>query len=244
MSLSVIVPVYNEEHAVVCLYHAIRQVMESLRDPYEIIFVNDGSGDGTFAALKGIDLTPAHLIIVSFHQHQGKSAALQAGFDLAKGDILVTLDGDLQNDPQDIPLLLEKFAEGYDVVCGWRKRRRDSFFQTLPSFVGNKIRRIVFGERVHDVGCTLRAFKKSVLQDIYFSGGYHRFFTLIMLRRGYRITEVPVRHYPRRFGRSRFRLAFRLREGWGDMLRLCRHDVHDLLKFSGISPARDIVYKP
>lgn len=217
--LSVIIPVYNEEKSVKPLYASLKNVMSALGEPYEIIFVNDASDDKTREALKALEADSPNSVIISLEEHKGQSAAMQAGFDAARGELIITLDGDLQNDPEDIPNLLEKMKEGYDVVCGWRHERKDPLLKRISSGIAVFARRTFTKEKIHDVGCTLRAFKRDVLKNVYLSGSMHRFFTLIMLKSGYKIGEIKVRHHPRKFGKSKYNIRNRLFEGLAGLIR-------------------------
>lgn len=204
---SVIIPVYNEQSSIVPLFSSLRIVMDALAKPYEIIFVNDGSTDDTLKVLKS--LASENLIGINL-KHSGKSLALQAGFDRAKGKIIITMDGDGQNDPEDIPRLLEKITEGYDVVCGWRRLRHDPPIKKISSKIANGIRKMAFRENLHDVGCALRAYKAQSLMGLRLCRQRHRFLTAILKKRGARIGEVDVRHYPRRAGKSKYGTIKRL----------------------------------
>lgn len=234
MKYSVVIPVYNEEDSVCPLYLALREVMNNLRADYEIIFVNDSSRDKSLEYLKNITIDHSHLVIVNLLKHSGQTAALQAGFILAQGEIIITLDADLQNDPKDIPILLEKLSQGFDVVCGWRCQRDDPYPKIISSRVAGYIRRLVTREPVHDFGCTLRVFKRPVLDKVILSGNMHRFFTFIMYKLGYKITEVRVRHHPRMHGVSKYTIGNRLLPGLIDLIRFCSADVRGL---AAVAPA-------
>ncbi|MFA5147303.1 MAG: glycosyltransferase family 2 protein [Candidatus Omnitrophota bacterium] len=229
IKFSVVIPIYDEEGSVEPLYLSLKSVMDRMKEPYEIIFVNDCSRDGSLQALKNIDAAPAHLTIVSLRRHSGQSAALQAGFDAARGETIITIDGDLQNDPGDIPCLLDKIKSGYDVVCGWRYDRKDPWHKIAASRIANLVCRIAAREKIHDTGCTLRVFKRSVLKDVRLSENMHRFFTLIMARRGYSIGEVKVSHSRRKSGKSKYGILNRL--GWvTDLIRIAGSDMDDLMR--------------
>ena len=217
MDYSVIIPVYDEEDAIIEVYHSVRNVMAGLGDSYEILFVNDGSTDRSLQRL--LDLNAEDVVIVSL-EHVGQAHALQAGFDHAAGDIYITLDGDGQDDPAEIPRLLEKLSQGYDVVCGWRQERRDPLAKKISSRLAYLVRRLLTHDNIHDVGCKLRVFRRKDMQGISLSGGLHRFFTLIMHRRGCRVTEVRVVHHPRRTGVSKYGFWNRLPEGGIDLFRV------------------------
>jgi glycosyltransferase involved in cell wall biosynthesis len=203
--LSVVIPAYNEEENVPILYEKLKKVLDSLGEDYEIIFVDDGSTDGTYQRLKQLAEKDSRLKVIRFKRNYGQTAAMSAGFEHAKGDVIITLDADLQNDPEDIPLLLEKLKEGYHVVSGWRKDRKDPFLsRKLPSMVANWLISKITGVHLHDYGCTLKAYRVEVVKDLELFGDMHRFLPALTKRRGARITEVVVRHHPRMFGRSKY----------------------------------------
>ena len=210
--ISVIVPIHNEKFSIKPLYLSLQQSMGAVGQSYEIIFVNDASTDGSFEELSGLCLGNINLTIISLSRKYGQSLAIQAGLDIACGDLIVTIDGDLQNDPQDIAVLLNKMNDGFDMVCGWRHKRKDPYDKVFVSKIACFLRRIITGEQIHDFGCGLRAFRKDIVKDIYLSSGMHRFFTLIIFRRGYKIGEVKVKHCRRRFGESKYNIHNRLRE--------------------------------
>jgi glycosyltransferase involved in cell wall biosynthesis len=203
--LSVVIPAYNEEENVPILYEKLKKVLDSLGEDYEIIFVDDGSTDGTYQRLKQLAEKDSRLKVIRFKRNYGQTAAMSAGFEHAKGDVIITLDADLQNDPEDIPILLEKLKEGYHVVSGWRKDRKDPFLsRRLPSMVANWLISKITGVHLHDYGCTLKAYRAEVVKDLELFGDMHRFLPALTKRRGARITEVVVRHHPRMFGKSKY----------------------------------------
>jgi glycosyltransferase involved in cell wall biosynthesis len=203
--LSVVIPAYNEEENVPILYKKLKKVLDSLGEDYEIIFVDDGSTDGTYQRLKQLAEKDSRLKIIRFKRNYGQTAAMSAGFEHAKGDVIVTLDADLQNDPEDIPLLLEKLKEGYHVVSGWRKDRKDPFLsRRLPSMIANWLISKITSVHLHDYGCTLKAYRAEVVKDLELFGDMHRFLPALTKRRGAKITEVVVKHHPRMFGRSKY----------------------------------------
>jgi glycosyltransferase involved in cell wall biosynthesis len=203
--LSLVVPLYNEEECVQALHEKIRAVGEGLGIPYEVLFVDDGSRDGTHERLLGIAGQDAHVRVIRFRKNYGQTAAMAAGFDHARGDIIVSMDGDLQNDPADIPLLLAKMDEGYDVVCGWRKDRRDKFWtRRLPSRIANWIIGRVTGVRIHDNGCSLKAYRASVIKRVALYAEMHRFIPAMAAQADARIAEIIVTHHPRRLGKSKY----------------------------------------
>ncbi len=208
VDLSVLVPVYNEEGNVRALHAEAVPVLDRLRLAWEMIFVDDGSTDGTHAALAEIRREDARVRVVRLRRNFGQTTALAAGFDYARGDRVVTLDGDLQNDPRDIPLLLEKMDEGYEVVSGWRRDRKEPFLtRRLPSVAANRLIAFLSGVPIHDFGCTLKAYDRSVFERLPLYAETHRFLPALASLTGARTTEAVVRHHPRRFGRSKYGLS-------------------------------------
>ena len=208
MSVSIIVPVYNERENVLPLYRQLDSVLRPLGRNYEILFVDDGSDDGTPDQLSRLASTDPRIRVVKFRRNYGQTAAMQAGFDTASGDVLITMDGDLQNDPSDIPMMLEKLDEGYDLVHGWRRNRQDAWLhRKLPSRVANWLISRVTGFPVHDLGCTLKAVRREIAQELELVGEMHRFIPILAHRRGARCVEVVTRHHPRRFGQSKYGIA-------------------------------------
>lgn len=206
--LSVIVPVYNEEWNLERLFEAIHQALEPLPHTWEVIFVDDGSQDGSLAALRILARKDAaHVRVVILRRNFGQTAAIAAGIDHAVGEIIVLLDADMQNDPADIPMILAKLDEGYDVVSGWRKDRKDTFItRTLPSHLANSLISWVTGVHLHDYGCTLKAYRREVLTGFRLYGEMHRFIPVYAHAVGARIAEVPVRHHPRQHGNAKYGL--------------------------------------
>jgi len=203
---SVIIPVYNEEDSITPLEKSIRETMDSLKEPYEIIFVNDGSTDKTLSFLKGLKKSDSHLSIITLEENSGQTASLRVGFQMAKGDVIISLDGDLQNDPMDIPVLLDRIREGYDVICGWRKKRYDSLWKKGASKIANVAQSMVFKSHLHDISCTLRAYKREALKDLDLSwNGAHRFIPYLLLINKKNIAEVVVKHHPRIYGKSKYK---------------------------------------
>jgi len=218
IDLSLIIPVFNEEDNLPLLYQEIDSVLATLKKSAEIIFVDDGSQDNSFSVLKKIRQQDKRVKLIRLRRNFGQTAALSAGFDYARGKIIITLDADLQNDPQDIPALLAKIEDGYDVVSGWRQKRQDKFFtRRLPSKVANQLISFLTGVRLHDYGCTLKAFRQEVIKGIRLYGELHRFIPAIASTMGVRIAEVKVNHRQRRYGRSKYTL-FRLPRVVLDML--------------------------
>jgi glycosyltransferase involved in cell wall biosynthesis len=207
-TLSLIVPVYNEERNLPVLIEAIQNALDPLPYSWEVILVDDGSEDGSLQVLTQLaENSPDHLRVVSFRRNFGQTAAISAGLDKATGEIIVLLDADMQNDPADIPMLLEKLDEGYDLVSGWRKRRQDTYLtRTLPSNLANMLISRVTGVPLHDYGCTLKAYRRDALEGFRLYGEMHRFIPVFAHSVGAKITEVQVNHQPRKFGKTKYGL--------------------------------------
>ena len=215
--ISVVVPVHNEERSVALLYDELRSALEPLGTDWEAIFVDDGSTDGTFAALTRLHSGNDNVRVIRLRRHFGKAAALGAGFDQAHGDTVVTLDGDLQDDPAEIPRLLAKLDEGFDLVSGWKARRRDPLSRRILSRVFNSVTSRFSGVRLHDMNCGLKAYRVEVVRGLRLYGELHRFIPVLAHYRGFRIAELPVNHRPREHGRSRYGIERYLR-GFLDLL--------------------------
>ncbi|HEU0021247.1 MAG TPA: glycosyltransferase family 2 protein [Dehalococcoidia bacterium] len=205
--ISIITPVYNEEENIPELYDNIKLVMEQLGRPWELIFVDDGSRDQSPKLMEAISLKDGRVKSVELRRNFGQTAALAAGIDHARGSIIIPMDADLQNDPTDIPRLLAKLEEGYDIVSGWRKSRKDSLIRTFPSFLANKLASWVTGVTLHDFGCTLKAYRSEVLEGIQLYGDLHRFIPALASSVGARVAEIEVNHHPRKFGKSKYGIA-------------------------------------
>ncbi len=203
--ISVVIPAYNEEENIPILYQKLKKVLDNLKEDYEIIFVDDGSTDRTPEILEEIAQKDKKVKVIRFRRNFGQTAAIYAGFEHATGDIIITMDADLQNDPEDIPKLLEKIREGYDIVSGWRKERKDPFLsRKLPSMIANWIISKVTGVKLHDYGCTLKAYRKEIAKRYRLYGDMHRFLPALAKRFGAKITEIPVKHHPRLYGKSKY----------------------------------------
>jgi glycosyltransferase involved in cell wall biosynthesis len=208
LDLSIIVPLYNEEESVVPLYRAVVAALDTLALDYELIFVDDGSTDGTVAQARQLVERDDRLRLLILRKNFGQTAAMVAGIDHAQGDVLVTMDGDLQNDPKDIPLLIEQIRAGYDIVVGWRHKRQDPFIsRRIPSRLANWLIGVVTGVPIRDNGCSLKAYRAEVIQRIPLYSEMHRFIPAIASIGGARIKEVRVRHHARQFGRSKYGLS-------------------------------------
>jgi glycosyltransferase involved in cell wall biosynthesis len=207
-TVSVLVPIYNEEGNLSLLYDRLDAALKKIRRAYEIIFIDDGSSDGSLEILLDLREKNPNVKIVSFSRNFGQTAALSAGIDSSKGDIIIPMDGDLQNDPEDILPLLQKIEEGYDVVSGWRKDRRDPFLtRRLPSIIANGIISWIGGVPLHDYGCTLKAYKRDILKNIKLYGEMHRFIPIYAQWIGARVSEIPVRHFARGSGSSKYGMS-------------------------------------
>ena len=215
--ISVVVPLFNEEHSLDALYHEIAAVLDSQPEPYEVVFVDDGSTDGSMAALERLHAETTNVVVVHLRRNFGKAAALQAGFLEARGEVVVTMDADLQDDPAEIPQLLAKLDEGFDLVSGWKTRRNDPWSRRVLSKVFNWATGVVSGVRLHDVNCGLKAYKAEVLKGMRIYGELHRFIPVLASYRGFRIAEIPVNHRAREHGRSRYGLSRYVR-GFFDLL--------------------------
>lgn len=207
MFVSIVVPLYNEEDNVRPVYDAIKSAMDAERKEYEILFVDDGSTDSTPQKLNEIASKDKRVKPLSFRRNFGQTAAFAAGFDHAKGDVVVTMDGDLQNDPADIPKLLSLIGE-YDIVSGWRRRRKDPFIKRrLPSMIANRVISRVTGVKLHDYGCSLKAYKTDVVKNINLYGEMHRFIPAVASWYGIKVTEVEVAHQTRKYGKSKYGIS-------------------------------------
>jgi glycosyltransferase involved in cell wall biosynthesis len=215
--ISVVVPVHDEERSVALLYDELRSALEPLDTPWEAVFVDDGSTDGTFAALTRLHNSADNAVVVRLRRNFGKAAALRAGFDQARGETVVTIDGDLQDDPAEIPRLLAKLDEGFDLVSGWKTRRRDPLSRRILSRIFNRVTGAFSGVHLHDMNCGLKAYRVEVVRGLRLYGELHRFIPVLAHYRGFRIAELPVNHRPREHGRSRYGVERYLR-GFLDLL--------------------------
>jgi len=210
--LSIVIPVYNEEESLHPLSDELEAALQTLQQPYEIIFVDDGSTDDSFAILQQLhEADPHHVRAVSFRRNFGKTAALSVGFKRARGEVVVTMDADLQDDPREMPKLLDKLDEGWDLVAAWRERRQDPVSKTLPSRFANAVVARFTGLELHDFNCGFKAHRAQVVRELKLYGDLHRYIPVLASWQGFRVAEVPVLHRPRRFGRSKY--------GWQRMVR-------------------------
>lgn len=212
MSVSVVVPVYNEVENVPLLYGQLVKVLPELDRPWEILFVTDGSTDGTVEKLKELAARDSRVKVACFRRNFGQTAAMHAGLQLATGDVIVTLDGDLQNEPADIPMMVRKLDEGYDLVHGWRKERHDALVsRKIPSRIANWLISRTTRFPIHDLGCTLKAIRREIARELELYGEMHRFIPILAHARGARCVEVVTRHHPRRFGKTSYGISRTLR---------------------------------
>jgi glycosyltransferase involved in cell wall biosynthesis len=209
VSLSVVIPVYNEEENLGRLYDALQHALGDLSETWEVILVDDGSKDNSYALLKELHQRDPRFRVIRFRRNFGQTAGFSAGFDHARGDVVVTMDADLQNDPDDIPMLLQTMRDGdYDVVSGWRLHRQDAaLLRKFPSRVANWLISRVTGVYLHDYGCSLKAYRSEVVKNIRLYGELHRFVPALASWMGIKLKEVPVQHHPRKFGRSKYNIS-------------------------------------
>lgn len=208
MQFTIVVPVYNEEESLLEIHQEIRKSCDQLGKSYEIIFVDDGSKDHSFDVLKNIASGDNIVKVIKFRKNFGQTAALSAGIDSAVGEVIIPIDADLQNDPKDIVLLLTKIEEGYDVVSGWRKDRKDKLIsRRLPSWIANSMISFITKVKLHDYGCTLKAYRSEIIKDIRLYGEMHRFIPAYAAWKGGNVAEVVVCHHPRKFGKTKYGIS-------------------------------------
>ena len=215
--LSLVIPVYNEEESLPELFQELLEILKKISSNFEIIAVDDGSNDNSNSILREFAQKDDRIIVISFRRNYGQSAAFAAGFRIARGNVIVTMDADLQNDPHDIPLLLEKI-KSYDMVCGWRANRQDPWVKKVSSRIANRIRNWLSEEQIKDVGCSLKAFRRECLHGFYYFNGMHRFFPTLVKMGGYSVIEVKVNHRPRKYGQSKYGIRNRALRGLFDLL--------------------------
>jgi glycosyltransferase involved in cell wall biosynthesis len=215
--ISLVIPLYNEEESVIPLSHEIRKALSRINIDYEVILVDDGSTDASLKNLKEIARTDNRFKFLSFRKNYGKSAALHEGFKVTTGDAVITLDADLQDDPQEIQNLLKKIEEGYDLCSGWKKKRQDPFIKKISSRFFNFVTRVISGVKIHDFNCGLKAYKKEVVESVKVYGELHRYIPVLASWQGYKVTEIPVNHHPRRYGKTKFG-ASRFFKGFIDLI--------------------------
>jgi dolichol-phosphate mannosyltransferase len=237
--ISVVGPVHDEERSVALLHVELVAALEPLGQPWEVVFVDDGSTDGTFAALTRLHAAHDEVRVVRLRRNFGKAAALQAGIEEAQGEIVVTIDGDLQDDPAEIPRLLAKLEEGFDLVSGWKTKRRDPLSRRIPSLIFNRVTGRISGLRLHDLNCGLKAYRAEVVGGMRIYGELHRFVPVLAHYRGFRVGELPVNHRPREHGRSRYGMERYVR-GFLDLLTVTfmgRYRHRPLHLFGGVGLA-------
>jgi dolichol-phosphate mannosyltransferase len=215
--ISFVIPLFNEEENIEILYNELLSVIKLISIDYEILFINDGSIDNTLKVLKTIANKNSNVKYISFYRNMGQSAALAAGFNYAKGDIIITMDGDLQNNPNDLIEMLKYYGD-FDMVTGWRQKRRDSLWKKIGSYIGNTVRNLLTNEKIHDTGCSLKIMKAEILKKIKMYKGLHRFLPTLMKLEGAKIKEIKVSHRPRYKGKSKYNNLHRAREGFFDVL--------------------------
>src|SRR5947208_2105391 len=204
MDISIVIPVYNEMEAIPELYRVLKDVLDGLAKSTEIISIDDGSRYGSGAAVDELAHSDARVQVLHLRRNYGQTAAIMAGFQHCTGDVIIPMDGDGQNDPADIPRLLSKLSEGYDVVSGWRTDRNDRFSRRLPSVAANRLISSLLGVPLHDYGCTLKAYRREVIEDVRLYGEMHRFIPIYAAWEGARVTELPVTHHARLHGKSNY----------------------------------------
>ncbi len=217
IDLSIVIPVYNERENLVFLEEAIEKALSKTKFKYEIIFVDDGSLDDSANVILSLRKQNSKIRLIKFAANSGQTSAFAAGFSTAKGNYVATLDADLQNDPEDIPKLLEKIEE-FDVVCGWRFKRNDIWVKRISSKIANKVRNFVSKEDIQDTGCSLKVFRKECLVSLKLFNGMHRFFPTLLKMEGYKVTQIKVGHHPRKFGSSHYNIRNRLFASLIDLL--------------------------
>ena len=217
--ISIIIPLYNEEESLIELYQKLTPVLKTLNKTYEIIFIDDGSTDNSFEVLQGLYQQSSTVKIYQFRKNYGKSAALAFGFSKANGNVVITMDADLQDDPEEIPSLINKLNQGYDLVSGWKKKRYDPFIKKYSSRLYNKVTAIVSGLKIHDFNCGLKAYRREVVQSFRIYGQLHRYIPMLAHWQGFRVSEIEVRHQPRKYGKTKFG-PFRFFAGFFDLMTI------------------------
>lgn len=226
LDLSIIIPVYNEEESLYPLYKKIKAMLSKSIKSYEIMFIDDGSSDKSLENLKSLQKKDKCIRIIVFRKNFGQSAAISAGFSNAKGNMLIVMDADLQNEPNDIPKLLKKMSEGYDVVSGWRYDREDPLSKKIPSRISNWMHKKLTGLDINDSGCSLKAYKREAVEDLELYGEMHRYIPALIAAKGFKIGEIKVEHHYRKYGKSKYGSS-RILKGFLDLLY-----IHFLIKYS------------
>jgi glycosyltransferase involved in cell wall biosynthesis len=215
--ISIVIPLYNEEESIRPLYIEIKKALKTIACDYEVIFVDDGSTDKSLKNIKEIVRSDPKIKFISFRKNYGKSAALQIGFKNISGDVVITMDSDLQDDPGEVPNLVQKLEEGFDLVSGWKKKRYDPFIKRLSSKFFNFVTRIISGIKIHDFNCGLKAYRREVVQNLNVYGELHRYMPVLSNWQGFKISEIIVKHHPRRYGKTKFGIS-RFFKGFIDLL--------------------------
>ena len=219
LEISIVIPLYNERENLVLLDQEITKNIKPLNKSYEVILVDDGSTDGSSELIRVLQKINSNLRLIRFGHNHGQTAAFAAGFNKARGNIIVTMDADLQNSPSDIPLLLTAIKD-YDVVCGWRHKRNDPWIKKISSKIANSVRNALSEESIADTGCSLKAFRRECFKGIKLYNGMHRFFPTLMKMEGFSVTQVKVGHYPRIHGHSKYNISNRLFASFKDLLAI------------------------
>ena len=219
IDVSIVIPLLNEEATLEPLYSQISDVMSDLGLNYEVIFIDDGSTDSSFDVLQELHKKNDNITVIQFRRNFGKAAGLAAGFREAKGNVVITMDADLQDDPKEIPRFLQKLDDGYDLVSGWKKERRDPFSKTVPSKLFNKVTSWLTKIKIHDFNCGFKAYKRDVVKEVNIYGELHRYIPVLAHWRGYKVGEIVVKHHPRKFGKSKYGFS-RLIKGFLDLLTI------------------------
>jgi len=218
--ISIVIPVYNEADNIILLVEELVKVLAKLKKTWEIIFIDDGSTDLSLQVLEEASNKCEGLRVFGFEKNTGQTAAFAAGFRKALGEVIITMDGDMQNEPKDIPRLIEKIGE-YDLVCGWRQKRNDTIIRRISSRIANFVRNILSGENIRDVGCSLKAFRSEYAQKIKLYNGMHRFFPTLVKLEGGRVIEIPVNHRSRKHGKAKYTIGNRAFRSFLDLLAVC-----------------------
>jgi glycosyltransferase involved in cell wall biosynthesis len=217
LEISIVIPVYNEVESLEILHSKLSEVLTRLGRSYEIVFVDDGSRDGSLDVLHQLHLSDPNVVVVEQRRNFGKSQALAAGFALSRGAVVITMDGDLQDEPEEIPRLLSRLEEGYDLVAAWRKDRHDRLTKQITSWIANTATNLFTGVRFHDMNCGFKAYRRECVEKLHLYGDMHRYIPILAVFAGFRVTEVPVVHHERRFGRSKYGMG-RLYRGGLDLI--------------------------
>ena len=217
MDLTIIIPAYNEEKNISEIHQSLKKILKDIDNTYEIIFIDDGSSDSTFSEIKRLRNEDSKIRAIRFNINSGKSAALNQGFKIANGEIIITMDADMQDDPEEIPRFIEKIKEGYDVVSGWKQKRKDPISKTVPSKIFNIVTSQITGLKLHDYNCGFKAYKKKVIKNINIYGELHRYIPALAFWKGFSVTEITVNHHKRKHGKSKFGTG-RIFRGFFDLL--------------------------